>query len=912
MAINLLLAKPSTIKRAFLFLLCSALTLFAKGQDFFVTGKLIDSVSREPVNQATILVASEKDTSLHLSALSSETGVFEIRGLAAGNYLLTVTYQKLHVLTKRFSLSTGNPRVEFGTIKVEPVYNKMPEVVIKEQSPITTKGDTLVYKTNAYKTQPDALVEDLLKRLPGVQVDRAGNVKAQGEQVQKVYVDGKEFFGSDPKMATKNLTADMIEQVQVFNDVSEQAKFNGIDDGNRTKAINLKLKKAKKSGMFGNAYAGYGTNNRYQAGVSANLFKGASQLSLIAGASNIAPATATSSGQMSGNNSLGAGRTGSGLNKSSSLGLNSHDFVGKALDVTASYLLLNDRNTNIRKAYRQTFLNDSTQLTSRESDYITKSTTHRFNIKLAYTLDTMNVIVFTPILSIQNLQSSNNDQFVNFVQKKDTNYRTAESQTASTGQGQPVNWVGNLVWRKKFSLKGRTFFASLTNMYNQNNMGIYSVINSKLYNQTNSMYRPFDKDYHIRNNNYSNAYSFALSYTEPIGTKNIAEINYSFSNNNSRSNRKTYNYNPGSKAYDQPDDSLTNEFSQANRWNRVGVNFKGMSNNLNYQVGIALQQMLLRSNDLSKNNLLSHNFVNLLPTASFNYRFSSGKNLQVQYRGRSNQPDIRQLQNVTDITAYPYIQKGNPALKQEFVHTANLSYNAFNRTNFRSLFVFITYNNIRNKIASSLLQNAAEQIQMPININGAYNVNGTVGLGIPFTSWEGASLNTSTQIDFSQNVNLVNNVRNFTKEFIVAQDLMLNYNSGAKLDAGVSLSTSYNAVKYTLQKTQNASYFIHSLSLNSSYAFEKGITLSNTVDYTAYTGNVNRLDQNYVMWNASLTKTLFRNKKGSLKFSINDILDKNININRYRADNYIEDVQNTTLRRFAMLTFVYKLNETGK
>ena len=443
-------------------------------------------------------------------------------------------------------------------------------------------------------------------------------------------------------------------------------------------------------------------------------------------------------------------------------------------------------------------------------------------------------------------------------------------------------------------------------------MEAYSVINSKLYNQYDSAYTPLNKNYHFRTSNNNNYFSLALSYTEPLGKRNIAEINFSFTNNNGRMDRKTYNYNPDSKVYDHIEDSLTDNFYQTNQGNRLGINYKGISKNLNYQFGVAVQQMQLKSNDYSKALFLSHRFINLLPAASFNYRLRPGKNLQVQYRSRSNQPDIRQLQNVTDITSYPYIQKGNPRLKQEYVHAVNLSYNSFSNTSLRSLFVHISYYNIRNKITSSIQQNAAEQILMPVNMNGAYNLNSSFGLGIPFKSWEGAALNTSTQIDFYRNVNLVNTIRNYTRDLTVSQDLMLNYNSGKSLDLGLGISASYNSVRYAIHEMQNTFYFTHSFSLNTSYDFAKGITISTNVDYTGYTGRINGFNQNYVLWNASFSKSFLRNNKGSLRLSINDILNSTINITRYKGDNYIEDAKNISLKRFGMLTFIYKLNKKGK
>ena len=251
-----------------------------------VKGILQDSLTATPLADATVSVMRIKDSSLISFTLTGRNGAFEIKNLDAGNYQLISAFQGLQTLKTNFSISAAKPLADLSTVKLSRRYNMMEEITIKDNAPVTIKGDTISFNADAFKTKPNATVEDLLKKLPGMQVDKDGTVKAQGEQVQKVYVDGKEFFGSDPKLATKNLTADMIDQVEVYDDMSEQAKFNKIDDGSRTKAINLKLKKEKKKGIFGKVYAGYGTEDRFDAGVSANFFKGATQTSLIAKANN--------------------------------------------------------------------------------------------------------------------------------------------------------------------------------------------------------------------------------------------------------------------------------------------------------------------------------------------------------------------------------------------------------------------------------------------------------------------------------------------------------------------------------------------------------------------------------------------------------------------------------------------------
>lgn len=886
--------------------------LYAQKNIHIVKGIIVDKTSKEAIASATISLTSEKDSSLRFMIVSSSGGRFEIAVTDTGGYQLKATYQSSELLSKKIYLAANTPVLNLDTIYTDRLYHLMAEVIVKEKSPVKMKGDTVAYKAGNYTTAPNATVEDLLKKLPGVQVDKTGAVKAQGEQVQKVYVDGKEFFGDNPTMATKNLTADMIEQVQVFNDKTEQSKLTNIEDGTRIKAINLKLKQDKKKGMFGTAVAGYGTDNRYHAGISANYFQSATQLSLITGSSNLSPAAAISPVQMASPGNLNAltGSNRNGLNETSSVGLNYHSFIGKQLDINASYQLLDENHKNQRIAFRQAFFKDSMITTDRTSDYFSKNKTHRLNLKITYALDSFNTIVYTPVMMIGKTESTYSDLFSDQVHRDSSYYLSAQNQNSSNGQEKPTSVINQLAWRKKFNRAGRSFMAALVQTYNQNDRNMYTDILSKAFNRDSILQRQLDKKFYTDFETGNNNYGITLSYTEPAGKGKWLEINYNYANNKSRIDRNTWSYNAVTQAYDKKEDTLTNDVHQLNRWSTVGANLKGIYRKLHYQVGMAWQQVLLESEERGKNLLLAKQFTNILPLASFNYQFGSGRSLQLQYRGRSNQPDIRQMQNFVDITSYPYIQKGNPALRQEFVHTANLSYNAFNSARLQSMFIHITYNNIRNRITSSLQQHDAEQVWMPVNLNGAYSLNASVALGFPFFSVEGASLNTNTQMDFYRNVSLVNNTRNNTSDVNIGQEISLNYNSGHGLDLGVSLNAAYNKVSYVIGEMQNTSFFTHSISVNSTYSFSKGLMVSTQVDYMGYTGSRTPLATNYFLWKASIDKNLLRNGRGSVKLTLHDILNSNENISRIKGSNYTEDAKNLTLQRFAVLSFIYRFNKT--
>lgn len=461
--------------RKFLFLVwifISCLAANAQKYNGIVRGTLKDSATKQALNDATVSVLGAKDSSLISFTLSSNSGFFEIKNVPAGAYIILVSYQGFNTLRKSFSITDKVPVADLGAVFMIQDYKMLGEVVVKDEVPIKVKGDTIVYNANSFKVlNPNGTAEDLLKKLPGVQVERDGTVKAQGETVPKIYVDGKEFFGNDPKMATKNLTADMIDQVEVYDDMSDQAKFSGVDDGSRTRVMNLKLKKDKKQGMFGRASAGYGTDDRYTANLSANYFKGATKLSVVARGNN------TNNLGFTNNDNLGifsAGSAGgnrggnsSGITKNWNIGTNYSDLWGKDLELTGSYFFnhLNNYN-NSRSSSVYTFPKDSVVNKFQSGISNNYNNNHRANLRLTYTLDSMNSIVYTPNLNLQNSESNRTDSSDSYNSGKLDPSKVNDSRSVRENTGDGANWSNNITFRHRTSKKGRTFSINLTNGIN--------------------------------------------------------------------------------------------------------------------------------------------------------------------------------------------------------------------------------------------------------------------------------------------------------------------------------------------------------------------------------------------------------------------------------------------------------------
>lgn len=893
----------------FVMMTCCVLTTSVEAQQhpFSIRGRLVDSISHDAIGNASLTLMSKTNSLSKFFTVATSDGQFEFNPARSGDYHLIVSYQKQNVFDTLITLN-DRQKVNLGDIALYNLQTVLPVVVVSKAPPVSIRKDTITFQAGAFKTKENASVEDLLKMLPGIQVDKEGNVRSQGNEVQKIYVGGKQFFADDPKLATRNLTADMIEEVQVFNDLSEQAKFNGIDDGSRYKTINLKLKEDKKTGIFGNAFAGFGTKNRYHAGVSANFFNDASLLSVIGNSNNINSPIGSSTQQSTLPGVSSSAPFASGLNKSSSLGANFQSYLGKRVEFSGSYMYVKEEIVNDRNAFRETILNDSTLFTNRQSHYVVGNERQQVNMKFTFRLDSANVIEYQPVLTLNNFKSISREQFTNAVKKNGDTTGVSGNVNNSEASGRPLYYSNNLIWKRKFNKPGRTFSVSFVQSANKNYTSALSAIN-KQADTANLNVENDERKFRSRNNMERNIFSTTMSYTEPVAVKKIVELNFSYSRDNNYADRDAYNYNPLSKNYDKQNNTLTNELTQTRQASRIGANLKGSDKYLSYQVGASVEQLELKSNDFTKSDALSQRFNNVLPAASLSVQMSRNRSLQLQYRSRSNQPDIRQMQDVTDIVGYPYINKGNPLLKQEYTHTAGLSYNSFNNKNLRSVFLNVALTAIHNKISSSLQQMANEQISTPVNLDGSYILSGTFGVSIPLKVIEGLTLNTTSQVDYFRNGNIVNGVLNYNNDFVLSQNLLFNYNAGKELNFDVSLNGSYNKLSYGIAGAPGNSYVSGSITFNGGYNLTNDFSFTTALDYTTISGATGAYDKDVLILNAGIEQKLLKNRKAALKLIVNNIFNNHVSISRTRGANYIEDITYTTLGRYALLTFIYRLNK---
>jgi hypothetical protein len=902
----------------------------ASAQQIFLKGTVKDSLDNTNLPFTYLALNTGADTTIIQGMYADTSGNFAFTNIAPGSYILHVYffgYKESYIpITLKESISNF-------TILVTPEIQNVQGITVKGRiPPVEQKGDTTVYNASSFKTLPNADAEDLIKKMPGMTV-KNGEVTAQGEKVTEIFVDGKPFFGDDPNTALKALPADIIDKIEVLDKSSDQSQFTGFDDGNRTKAINIVTKKDRRNGVFGKAYVGYGSDDRYNAGGNVNIFKGNQRITILGLSNNINQQNFSSQdlASIAGNSGGGRGRGSrggreggdfqtnaqNGITKTNSLGINFTDSIGKKINFTGSYFYNRSDNANKQSLNRNYFLRgDSTQVYKQNSLDESLGQNHRANFRIDYKIDSSNSILFLPRIAIgtrnsKSVLSSENSFSNGLLSSLSSNIYEFNSNS--------IDFRNTALYRHAFKKKGRTISFNLgTDFSNLTSDGELKATNqyyseSGLQVDTISQFSNLDQiSYNI---------SGDIRYTEPIGQKGQLMVNYKYSVANRDYDKETTDLD-GFSNMPILNTGLSGNYESKFTTNEGGASYRVTGKKLSASFGADMQHVQLNNDQtLPYNSTINQSFSSVLPKASLTYTISKEKNIRIFYRSGTDVPSINQLATITDNSNPLLIRQGNPNLKQEFSNRVFMRSSFSNNAKYKSVNIFAYVDNRSNYIGNAIFLPSSDsvlangyvlrqgsQLSTPTNLNGYWNLGANLVYSFPLDLIK-SNIGLNTNYSYARTPGMINYQKNIVNNHGIGQGLTIGSNFSKSLDFTLGYSARYNIVNNDLQPSNNQNYFYHNMEFKAEYVFWKGFLVQSNIGQYMYRGLSSNFNQNFVLWNLGVGKKILKDHKGELRLSVYDILNQNNSITRNVTENYVEDVENAILNRYFMLTFTYNFSK---
>lgn len=903
------------------------ITVTIHAQQYEIQGTLQDTMNVRPVVYASIALIRKSDSILIKHTRSNQQGKFSFKIADSGQYIILIAHSTFADYVDDITLSK-NEKVDLGTIAMIQRGQMLREVIIKNTAAIKVKGDTLEYLADSFKVKEGAMVEDLLKVLPGIQVNKKGEITAMGEKVQKVLVDGEEFFGDDPTIATQNIQSKVVEKVQVFDKKSDQAQFTGFDDGQEEKTINLKLKDNMNRGQFGKIELGAGLDDRWQNQVMINSFKNKRQISAY--------------GLMSSNGKTGLGwnerqqYTGAEGPTMSDEGfmwtMNSddddidwggrrgqegitHAYVGGAhyankwnegkhhLNTNYSFGQIN--RTKKENSFKENILPNGKFYTNDTSESNSTNNTHRISGRYNWTVDSSLNIIYNLNSRIAMNESNN---YNNTRNRNNEETPISNSERNITNQSNTIRVSNTLTVNKKLKKVGRTVSLSANYVYNNNTGdGLQTGLNQFINNGTsNDQYLDQKRKQEQQRNNLSTD----ITYTEPLTKKIQLKSTYAFSSDINKSVNNTLvktALNP--QEYTERVDSLSNEFDSKINSHTVGLELKYNYKKILVTAGSRVRYSIFDQKDLVRNLQYNYNRVNLFPNMLFRYKFSQFETFSLSYSGNTTQPSITQLQPVQNNSNPLEIYVGNPNLKIGFNQSFNLNYFSYKVLTSRSIYSGITFSNYYNNIAlNRTVDEYGRSINQYVNLQGGYNSNFWGGYDAKIAKTDfNAGFNIGG--NFSHSPNIINNITGYTNTLSFNFTPRLAYNLEEKINASINLGTSYSNTTNTIQTARNIKFFTFTPSLEFNYNLPYDLELNTDFDYqyTPAVGPYNTVFTRFI-WNAYVGYRMLKKKTLQLRFSAYDMLNQNRGFDRTTTYNSNTERNYLTLSRYFMLSAIWNFS----
>ncbi|MFC3561055.1 outer membrane beta-barrel family protein [Pedobacter jamesrossensis] len=899
-----------------------------------IKGRVIDTASTTILGGTSVSVLNAKDSTMVKFTRAAENGSFELSNIKNGKYILLVSYPKYADFVDHFALDSTKKDVDYGKINLTGKAKLLADVIIKgNRSAIKIKGDTTEFDPQAYNIEPNAKVEDLIKQFPGIEIDKDGKITAQGQKNVKVLVDGEEFFGDDPTLVTKNIRADMVDKVQLYDKKSDQATFTGVDDGEKTKTLNIKLKENAKNGYFGKAIAGVGTDEYYQGQLMFNKFAGKKKFSAYGVLGNNGKVGLGwedsqkygSSNNMTVSDDGGIYITGGGDDFDSFSG----QYNGQGIPVArtgglhfdnkwnddketlntnykiGSLRVVGDRSTISQNNLASGIINTNSNQTF-DNDVFRQKLDAMYEIKLDTTL-TLKVNVDGTIKN-----SSTLTDYATLSTRGDNSLLNTSARKL-TNDGDDKIFNINALLTKRLKKKGRTLSLNLNQSISDSKTEGYLNSANSFYNLTGGIDSTQNVDQYKVNNITNNVFKSNLAYTEPLSKTLTLALNYGLSLINGRSDRKSFNQStPGN--YDAFDSQFSNDYQLDQVINQGGAIFNFRKGKTVFNVGSKFSGVDFKQEDLYNKKTYNRNFINYMPQAMYQYNFSQQKSFRINYNGNTNQPSLDQIQPIRVNTDPLNITLGNPDLRPSFRSNISASYNSYKVLSSQSIYISGFYSFTNNPIVSDVTTDAAGKStfrsvnisdKMPSNFS-VYSSFGRKIKGIDLNTGLGFNMNGSTSYNY------INSVLNETKSMTYSPTINISKYKDKKFDFYAYFGPSYNTSEASVQQAANSNgwgaqgYFSGKVNLPGKFE------IGSDGEYT-YRAKTQAFNESFTrfLWNATISKKFFKSE--NLKASVTgyDLLNQNQGFSRSATNGNIIQSNYTTIQRYFMFSLSWDFTKMG-
>jgi hypothetical protein len=902
---------------------------FAKSQSFTLKGALVDTSQQEPaaLKNSVISLLRSSDSILQKFTRTDANGKFEIKQVPAGKYILLATHPDYADYVDIMDIKAD---VNLGDLQVFSKAVVLQNVIVRG-SPIRMRGDTLAYIADSFKVREGATVEDLLKKLPGIQVNAKGEITAQGERVEKVLVDGEEFFGDDPTLATQNMIAKAVKEVQVFDKKSEQSDFTGVDDGQKQKTINLKLKDEYKKGYFGKVNLAGGLPDRWENSAMINAFKDKRKFSVYGKmvntnetglgwgeenqygggmGSNMEVNDDGGVSVYSSNDEFGGagGFSGEGLPRSWMAGSSySNKWYEDKVSLNGAYRFQNLITEGTTTTSTQTILPDTQFFNNQNNKFKSSRWRHRANMRTDIKIDSLQSLT---ILADGNYGESETitSLFSEALTSDSLPVNRNEKNTANKAYASNFNM--SVLYKKKFEKKGRTLSVNFSERYGSNQgegllRNYLSIYSKGIYDRSDTTDQKKESD------NMNNTIDTRATYTEPIGKSGIVEVNAGF--NYRHSEQELLSYDKVNGKYESLNELFSNDFTFKTKTTRGGLAYRYNYKKLTFGLGADVSHSNWEQEDHFRDTTRSYSFNNIFPRANFTYKLGQYSRVAFNYNGNTQAPSIDQLQPVANNNDPLNIAVGNPNLKQAFRQTIRVNYNFYQVLKEQGFWSNIWLNFTDNDFSSrDAIDTAGRKIYQTVNVDGNYNTGGWMGYNF---RWKKPDLrmNFFFNPSISKRTNFVNGIKNRTSNQAYRFGFDVSKSKDKKYELNLGADIGYNYGESSIRPEVKTKYWTATPRFNGSYQFPWDIEFLTNFDYNwRQATDVFANNNNTFIWNASLEKKILKSKELKLGFTVRDILNQNIGFRRDINANYITERTYDVIRRYWLVTLKYSFNKGPK